>query len=446
MVSSISRSYQKELGLFSFLKKKTEGDKVDPKLVEAMSKLPSLAVPRPHPSAAGLLPLWDLFHDDASGLGIIILRDGTYRCTYQVDGVHVSGFDEVRLYSLMNHFTGFLNGIDTSVQFTIMCHNMSKREYFERHKVDVVEDEFLKYVARCVENDQASLLSRNFIPELRFFVTFCYRPPREKKPSKKGLIGGLAQQIQDACGNRAARQSVGSHFKNVNTLLQRAQGYMGQLGACGMSGRPVSALEYFQMLYKELNPVLGSKPAEELPEPKRPECQPLPAKVRRVFPDMEPATIREQLVESHYDFHHPDYVHITDVSESTASDAAERQGLFLRTLHMSRLPERTSPLWLQPLLRLSCEWRINIYAHKLDKEIFRKQLQRKQAQATANTYQSLLGPRHTPNQEEAEKAQEAAHIGSELYTTNMEVFNSSIYITLIGDSLEELNRSTELVR
>ncbi|MBX9694543.1 MAG: ATP-binding protein, partial [Cyanobacteria bacterium] len=119
---------------------------------------------------------------------------------------------------------------------------------------------------------------------------------------------------------------------------------------------------------------------------------------------------------------------------------------FVRTLYMSRLPERTGPLWLAPLLRLNCEWRMNIYAHKLDKEMFRKKLQRKQAQASANTYQSLMGQRSTPNQEEAEKASEAAHIGSELYTTNIEVFNYAVYFTLFGKTLEELNRATELVR
>ncbi len=75
---------------------------------------------------------------------------------------------------------------------------------------------------------------------------------------------------------------------------------------------------------------------------------------------------------------------------------------------MNRLPERTGPLWLLPLLRLNCEWRMNIYAHKLDKDIFRKQLQRKQAQSHANTYQGIMGERSSPNQEEAEKAQEAA--------------------------------------
>lgn len=50
------------------------------------------------------------------------------------------------------------------------------------------------------------------------------------------------------------------------------------------------------------------------------------------------------------------------------------------------------------------------------------------------------------NQEEAEKAQEAANIGSELYTSNIDVFNYAIYFSLFGDSLDELNRSTELVR
>ena len=442
MTFSISRAQQKDLlGMFKGRGKEAA---VDPKLAEAMGKLPSLSVPRPHPTAAGLLPMWDLFQDDSTGLGIIVLKDGSYRCTYEVDGVHVSGFDEVRLVSLMNHFTGFINGIDTSVQFTIICHNTSKREYFEKHPVEVADDEFLEYVARCVENDQANLLARNFIPELRFLVTFCYRPPKEK-PAKKGLLDGVKHTLHDVFGNKAARQSVGSHIRNVSTLLQRAQGYMGQLGSCGMSGRPLSALEYFRMMYKELNPSLGSKKDDELPVPVRPQTQLLASKVRRVFPDMEPATIREQLMESQYDFSKPDYVRISDITEEV-TESEEKDGLFVRTLYMNRLPERTGPLWLAPLLRLNCEWRLNIYAHKLDKELFRKGLQRKQAQASANTYQSLMGPRSTPNQEEAEKAQEAAHIGSELYTTNIEVFNFAVYFTLFGNTLDELNRATELVR
>ncbi|MBI4534477.1 MAG: ATP-binding protein [Candidatus Melainabacteria bacterium] len=440
MTASVSRSYIRQnnlLGAFGRAQK-------DSTTSQGLSQLPSVAVPRPHNSAAGLIPIWDLFQDEASGLGIVVLKDGTYRCCFEIDGVHVSGFDEVRLVSLMNHFTGFLNSIDTSVQLTVVCHNISKREYFARHPVEVIDDEFLKYVARTVENDEAFLLSRNFIPELQFYVTFCYRPPKEK-PAKQGWLKRTVSHIQDVFTNQAARQTVAHHVKNVTTLVQRAQGHVAQLGNCGMTARPIAAVEYFRMLYRELNPRLGLEPYERQPVPIRPRQAPMPPQLRRVFPDMEPATIRHQLVESCYDFGHADYAVISDIEEPDA-DTGENSAKFVRTLYMNRLPERTGPLWLQPLLRLNCEWRMNIYAHKLDKDLFRKNLQRKQAQATANTYQGILGPRSAPNQEEAEKAQEAATIGSELYTTNMEVFNYATYFTLNAESLEELNRFTEMVR
>jgi len=449
MDTSIPRSIGKENSLLGAAQRSKE----PAPLAGALAKLPGMAVPRPHGSAAGLLPLWDLFQDDASGLGIMVLKDGTYRCCFEIDGVHVSGFDEVRLVSLMNHFTGFLNGIDTSVQMTIACHNISKREYFEKHPVEVAEDEFLRYVGRVVENDQASLLSRNFIPELHFYMTFVYRPPKEKA-QKQSMVQAAVNSVMDAFTSSAARQSVGAHLKNVTTLVQRANGYIGQLGACGMTGRSISAMEYFRMLYRELNPRHATLSEDALPMPLRPTTQSMPPSVRRIFPDMEPPTIRQQLVESRYDFANPDFVKITDLTDYLEASEnvhdhkqdIEVAGRYVRTLYMNRLPERTGPLWLQPLLRLNCEWRMNLYAHKLDKELFRKNLQKKQAQATANTYQSVMGQRSTPNQEEAEKAQEAATIGSELYTTNMEVFNYAIYYTLFADSLEELNRSTEFVR
>jgi hypothetical protein len=212
-----------------------------------------------------------------------------------------------------------------------------------------------------------------------------------------------------------------------------------------MSGRAIDAVEYFRTLYRELNPHLGLEPEKSLPVPQRPDCKQLPPTLRRIFPDMEQSTIRQQLCDSLYDFSKPDYLEISDITQMD-TDSGEKKSRFIRTLYMNRLPERTGPLWLQPLLRLNCEWRMNIYAHKLDKDIFRKSMQRKSAQAHANTYQGILGPRSAPNQEEAEKAQEAASIGSELYTSNMEVFNNSIYFTLNADSMEELNRSTELVR
>lgn len=441
MVASISRQFVKENRAIAGMFGRSRIQSADSVCI---SKLPSAAVPRPHGSAAGLVPIWDLFHDDGSGLGVIVLKDGSYRCCYEVDGVHVSGFDEVRLVSLMNHFTGFLNSIDTSVQLTIVCHNISKREYFARHPVEVIDDEFLKYVARSVENDKAFLLSKNFIPELKFYVTFCYRPPREK-PAKQSWLESTLSHIQDVFANQAARQTVGHHQKNVNTLIQRAQGHVSQLANCGMTARPISGREYFQMLYRELNPRLGQGPAERLPEPVRARQAPAPAAVRRIFPDIEPASIRQQLTDSRYDFSAPDHLVISDFMEVDA-DSGEKMGKFSRTLYMNRLPERTGPLWLQPLLRLNCEWRLNIYAHKLDKDLFRKNLQRKQAQATANTYQGLLGPRSAPNQEEAEKAQEAASVGSELYTTNIEVFNYAVYFTLNAENLEDLNRCTEMVR
>jgi hypothetical protein len=441
MVSTVSRSYSKENSLLGFLKGGVKQQDAQP---EGYRNLPHLAVPRPHLSAAGLVPLWDLFQDEHSGLGVVVLKDGSYRCCYELDGVHVSGFDEVRLVTLMNHFTGFLNAIDTSVQLTVVCHNISKREYFNRHPVEVTDDEFLKYVARVVENDEALLLSKNFIPELKFYVTFCYRPPKEK-PAKQSWVDRIVGNITDVFTNQASRQTVGSHLKNVQTMIQRANGFAAQLGACGISARAIGATEYFKMLYRELNPSAGHIPEDELPTPCRPSQKSLPSGVRRIFPDAEPATIRSQLVESRYDFGKPDYVFISDMNQIN-EETSEEKGRYVRTLYMNRLPERTGPLWLQPLLRLNCEWRMNIFGHKMDKDIFRKQMQRKQAQAHANTYQGLMGPRSAPNQEEAEKAHEAAHIGSELYTSNMEVFNMAVYFTLVSDSLEDLNRSTELVR
>ncbi len=425
---------------------KKKSDNKDSKFQkQLLGKLPQHAVPRPHPSASGLIPIWDLFEDNDSGLGVIVLKDGSYRCCFELDGVHVSGFDEVRLYSLMNHFTGFLNSIDTSAQLTVVCHNISKREYFERHPVEYVEnDGFLKYVAQVVENDEAMLLSKNFIPELKFFVTFCYKPPKEKT-HKMTMLQKASHAIKSMVTNQASRQSVATHYKNVQTLIQRAHSYISQLGSCGMTGRAIGATEYFQMLYKELNPKLGLAPSQWLPTPIRPQVAPIPNSLSQAFPDANPQTIREQVTQSVYDFSNSDYAVISDVSEQEL-ETGEKKAQFVRSLYMTRLPERTSPLWLQPLLRLNCEWRINLYAHKLDKDIFRKQLQRKQAQAHANTYQSVLGQRSSPNQEEAEKAQEAANIGSELYTSNMEVFNYAIYFTLKSDTLEDLNRATELVR
>ncbi len=428
----------------------------DPKLKDATAKLPANSVPRSHPSAAGLMPLWDLFQDDASGLGVAILKDGSYRCCFELDGIHVSGFDEVRLVTLMNHFTGLINSIDTSVQFTVICHNISKEEYFASHPVDVINDDFLKYVAKCVENDQAFLLSRNFIPELKFFVTFCYRPPKEK-PAQQSWFKNQVDHVVDVFSNQVSRQTLSSHRKNVNTLIQRAIGYINQVGSCGMNGRAISAHEYFRMLYRELNPAKRNETEDLLQEPIRPNQASLPASLRRVFPDMEPASVRQQLTESCYDFSHPDYVTISDFTDTSDLQSAQNKldqqveskttkGRFVRTLYMNRLPERTGPLWLLPLLRLNCEWRMNLYAHKLDKDIFRRQLQRKQAQSHANTYQGIMGERSSPNQEEAEKAQEAASIGSELYTTNMEVFNFAIYLTLLADTLDDLNRSSELMR
>src|SRR6516164_3835370 len=230
MVSSVMRSISKENGLLGVFKK----NRTEEKETGALAKLPGHAVPRPHSSAGGLIPLWDLFQDNSSGLGVIVLKDGSYRCCFELDGVHVSGFDEVRLVSLMNHFTGFLNGIDTSVQLTVICHNISKREYFSRHPVEAINDEFLQYVAKAVENDEAFLLSKNFIPELKFYVTFCYRPPKEK-PAHQNWVERTVTSIVDAFTSQASRQTVGAHGRNVTTLIQRAHGYVAQLGSCGMS-------------------------------------------------------------------------------------------------------------------------------------------------------------------------------------------------------------------
>src|SRR5271154_590413 len=209
MVTSVSRSFTQQ-GIFQRLGKRLGTAEVA--VAESLSKLPSVAVPRPNGSAAGLVPIWDMFHDQQSGLGVIVLTDGSYRCCFELDGVHVSGFDEVRLVSLMNHFTGLVNSIDTSVQLTVVCHNISKREYFARHPVEVINDPFLQYVAKCVEGDQAFLLARNFVPELKFFITFCYRPPKEKRAEHSWLRSHL-NHIIDTFSSQATKQTLSSHAK-----------------------------------------------------------------------------------------------------------------------------------------------------------------------------------------------------------------------------------------
>ena len=239
-----------------------------------------------------------------------------------------------------------MNSVDTSVQFTIVCHNISKREYFSRHPVEVIDDEFLKYVARGVENDKAFLLSKNFIPELKFYVTFCYRPPKERI-AKHGILENTVNQIMDAFTAKASRQTTGNHAKNVSTLIQRAQGHVSQLAHCGMTAKPLSANDYFQMMYRELNPGRQHIPTDQLPTPIRPNQKPVPESLRRIFPDMDAATIRQQLTESCYDFQHADYVVISETSET--EDAEKPTAKYVRTLYMNRLPERTGPLWLSPL-------------------------------------------------------------------------------------------------
>src|SRR5262249_54351664 len=151
-----------------------------------------------------------------------------------------------------------------------------------RHPVEVIDDSFLKYVAKCVESDEATLLSRNFVPELKFYVTFCYRPPKEVK-TKQGIVERTVTKIIDTITNQAARQSVSCHRKNVATLVQRAHGYAAQLGMCGMTARAISATEYFHLLYRDLNTRQTPMPEAQLPSPARPQQAPLPPSLRRLF-------------------------------------------------------------------------------------------------------------------------------------------------------------------
>jgi hypothetical protein len=176
----------------------------------------------------------------------------------------------------------------------------------------------------------------------------------QRKPQKKHRK--TAVNKVDAFSSQAARLYVGRNFKNVITLIHRANGYINQLGSCGMSGRPVSAVEYFQMLYKELSPQQANLNHDSLPIPVRPQTKPVPQSVRRIFPDMEPATIRQQLTESRYDFSASDFVKVTDMTSylentdpTNLNPELEVAGRYIRTLYMNRLPERTGPLWLQPL-------------------------------------------------------------------------------------------------
>ena len=102
-----------------------------------------------------------------------------------------------------------------------------------------------------------------------------------------------------------------------------------------MSGKPISALEYFRMVYRELNPHLGLEPEHRLPVPARPTTAPAPAGLRRIFPDVEPATIRQQLTESRYDFSKADYLTISDVTGFDIDTGEKQEASFaLCTWHV----------------------------------------------------------------------------------------------------------------
>ncbi len=75
------------------------------------------------------------------------------------------------------------------------------------------------------------------------------------------------------------------------------------------------------MLYRELNPSRANN-QDLLPQPIRPMQASVPANLRRLFPDIEPATLRQQLTESCYDFSHADYIKISDYTDTENTPAS----------------------------------------------------------------------------------------------------------------------------
>ncbi|MBI5742435.1 MAG: DUF87 domain-containing protein, partial [Candidatus Niyogibacteria bacterium] len=113
---------------------------------------------------------------------------------------------------------------------------------------------------------------------------------------------------------------------------------------------------------------------------------------------------------------------------------------FARTIFIYSYPRFISTGWFSPVINLDQVFNVSIFVHPVDTEVVLKQLQKKVAEVQSQiSIREEKGLVRDPVLDTAQRDLE--DLRDKLQQATEKLFSAGIYITVFGDTLEELNRN-----
>ena len=370
--------------------------------------------------------------------GVILLPDGAPRAILQVDGVTFECRSPAEQDTLSAHFGHLATSLAPGQSVQILIESQPLRA------AQVLPAFFgalrpppgpLREFTRAWEPWLAGQMQRAHVPDLRFFVIVSPVPPR----TRRGLSAPGVGQALDR--NLAGLEQAVAHVAQQMTRL-------------GLDTRRLGHDPVLELLWRALHPSGTPLPAAHAAQPQ--DDGPLLSGYRAVLTDQgllwrkskapprrwarlastwprrppaPPATTRTEGLGAR----------ITAVAVRETLEALSIDGQQSRTLFLLAPPEVTDPGWLEPLVSLSCPYRLALHLEGLDRTAERTRLKRRRGQwgvittgATAHQGQADVDMQSA----QAEAGQQA----TDLLDPHRGLVRAGLYLTLFAPDAGELAR------
>jgi len=332
--------------------------------------------------------------------GVVLLKNGGLRKVVLVDGINFDLKSEEEQAIITYSYQNFLNSLDFPVQLNIHSRKLNIEDYLKRLGEKETQEsngllrtqigEYIQFIK--------SFTGENAVMTKSFFVTVPYNPSVLAVAQKKGGFFGAKTTTP------VAASSIDPMHRDQ--LNQRAEEVISGLRRIGLRAVALQDPELNELYYNLYNPTSVDRNIAEASA--RPETNDVAA-------FLAPSSIE------------------------VSSNSVKINAKFSRTFFILEYPRYLSSGWFSPIINLTGLTDIAIHINPTDTGIALKGLRKKAAQVESQLSDAQQkGQVRDPMLETA--FSDIENLRDSLQQAREKLFNVGVYITIYGDSPDELNK------
>lgn len=343
----------------------------------------------------------------------LILKNGSLRKVIMVSGVNFDLKSEEEQGLITYAYQNFLNSLDFSIQLFIHSRRLNTDSYLQRlqeREEKEESNELLKAQLGGYREFIHSFVTQNPIMNKTFFVVVSFDPAPVQIGGASGLAEKLLSPFKKKKPDEAALQAEDKekNFQhNLDQLNQRVERVVGGLGSIGLQTLILDDEALIELFYNLYNPESFEKKTLEI--------------AKTEFGGKTIADV------------------IAPAAAEVNSNYVKIGGKFVKTLFIFTYPRFLATGWFAPIINMPDLLDVSIFVHPVDTALALKNLRKKTAQIQAELQeQEAKGMVRNPMLETAFQDIEA--LRDSLQQGQEHLFNVGVYMTLYGDTLEDLNK------